>query len=52
MEVYDSLGKQMLYKKITIGTTTLDISNHKEGTYLLKVTNQNNQIKTMKIIKQ
>lgn len=52
MEVYDVIGKQMTYKKISVGTSILDISNYDEGIYLLKVTNENNQSKIMKVIKQ
>ncbi len=39
-------------QKIVFGTTELDLSNYNTGIYLLKVTNENNQSKTVKLIKQ
>lgn len=52
IEVYDLIGKQIISKKIDIGVSQLDMSNYKTGIYLLKVTNAENQSKTMKIVKQ
>jgi sugar lactone lactonase YvrE len=52
IEVFDLVGKQILTKKIELGTTQLDMSNYTTGMYLLKVTNADNQTKTMKIVKQ
>jgi trimeric autotransporter adhesin len=52
IEVYDLVGKQILTKKIELGTSQLDMSNYNTGMYLLKVTNADNQTKTMKIVKQ
>jgi hypothetical protein len=52
IEVFDLVGKQILTKKIELGTTQLDMTNYNTGMYLLKVTNTDNQTKTMKIVKQ
>jgi trimeric autotransporter adhesin len=52
IEVYDLVGKQILAKKIELGTSQIDMSNYNTGMYLLKVTNADNQTKTMKIVKQ
>ena len=52
IEAYDFVGKQILHKKIISGTSQLDISNYNSGIYLLKVTNENNQSKTVKVVKQ
>jgi sugar lactone lactonase YvrE len=50
--VYDLLGKQLLSKKIELGTTALDMTAYQAGIYLLKVINENNQSKTIKIVKE
>ncbi|RXR20586.1 T9SS type A sorting domain-containing protein [Flavobacterium amnicola] len=52
IEIYDLIGKQIASKKIEVGTSQLDMGNYSSGIYLLKVTTENNQSKTMKIIKQ
>jgi sugar lactone lactonase YvrE len=50
--VYDLLGKQLLSKKIELGTSALDMTAYQSGIYLLKVINENNQSKTIKIVKE
>ncbi|MEO7976844.1 T9SS type A sorting domain-containing protein, partial [Flavobacterium sp.] len=50
--VFDVLGKTIQSQKITSGTTKLDLSNAPNGVYLLKVINDNNQSKTIKLIKK
>jgi hypothetical protein len=52
IEVFDIIGKPILNRKITLGTSQLDMSNYNTGMYLLKVINSNNQTKTVKIVKQ
>ncbi|MEP6803291.1 MAG: T9SS type A sorting domain-containing protein, partial [Flavobacterium sp.] len=52
IEVYDNLGKEVKNEKITQGISKLDMSRYPTGIYLLKITNENDQIKTVKIIKQ
>ncbi len=52
IEIHDLIGKQILTKKIELGTSQLDMSNYNAGMYLLKVTNADSQTKTIKIIKQ
>ena len=52
IELFDITGKKLISQKIVFGTTELDLSNYNTGIYLLKVTNENNQSKTVKLIKQ
>ncbi|RXR20587.1 T9SS type A sorting domain-containing protein [Flavobacterium amnicola] len=52
IEIYDLIGKQITSKKIEVGISQIDMGNYNAGIYLLKVTNENNQSKTMKIVKQ
>jgi Secretion system C-terminal sorting domain/SprB repeat/Ig-like domain CHU_C associated len=52
IEVYDLVGKQIVRKNVASGTSQLDLSNFSKGVYLFKVTNQNNQTKNIKIIKE
>lgn len=49
--IFDLLGKTVKTQKINSGTTSLDLGNVTNGTYLLKVTNEKNQSKTVKLIK-
>jgi hypothetical protein len=50
--VYDLIGKIIKSENIDLGITKLDLSNYPSGIYLIKVTNDSNQTKTMKLIKQ
>ncbi|WP_395060081.1 SBBP repeat-containing protein [Flavobacterium sp.] len=50
--VYDLIGKIIKSETIDLGITKLDLNNYPSGIYLMKVTNDNNQTKTMKLIKQ
>jgi hypothetical protein len=50
--VYDLIGKIIKSETIDLGITKLDLSTYPSGIYLMKVTNDSNQIKTMKLIKQ
>ncbi|WP_310556177.1 T9SS type A sorting domain-containing protein, partial [Flavobacterium sp.] len=50
--VYDLIGKIIKTENIDLGTSKLDLSNYPNGIYLMKVTNENNQTKTIKLIKQ
>jgi len=49
--LFDLLGKIIQTQKLNSGTTTLDLGNTPNGVYLLKVTNEKNQSKTVKLIK-
>lgn len=46
------LGKVIAIKNINVGNSKIDFSNYPSEMYLLKVTNENNQTKTIKIAKQ
>ena len=46
------MGKIIKTENLDLGITKLNLSNYPNGIYLLKVTNDNNQTKTMKLIKQ
>ncbi|WP_394775347.1 T9SS type A sorting domain-containing protein [Flavobacterium sp.] len=52
IEVYDNLGKEIKKEKINQGISKLDMSKYPTGIYLLKITNENDQVKTVKIVKQ
>nr|WP_199002012.1 LamG-like jellyroll fold domain-containing protein [Flavobacterium sp. ASV13] len=49
--LFDILGKTIQTQKVNVGTTTLNLGNTPNGIYLLKITNENNQSKTVKLIK-
>ncbi|MEO7976714.1 LamG-like jellyroll fold domain-containing protein [Flavobacterium sp.] len=49
--IFDILGKIIQSQKINSGTNTLDLGSTPNGVYLLKVTNEKNQSKTVKLIK-
>jgi hypothetical protein len=51
LTVYDMPGKQVATQKITIGNTTLNLSSCAAGVYFAKITNENNQTNTIKLIK-
>ena len=51
IEDYDVMGKIIKTKKLDLGIAKLDLSNSPSGIYLMKVTNVNDQIKTVKLIK-
>jgi hypothetical protein len=50
--VYDLIGKIIKSENIDLGITKLDLSKYPSGLYFMKVTNDSNQTKTMKLIKQ
>jgi hypothetical protein len=52
IEIIDMLGKQIMGKRIQSGNSQLDLSNFASGIYLMKITNELNQTKTIKLIKQ
>jgi Secretion system C-terminal sorting domain/SprB repeat len=50
--VYDLIGKIIKTETIDLGITKLDLGNYPTGVYLMKVTNENNETKTLKLVKQ
>jgi hypothetical protein len=50
--VNDLLGKTIQTQKINSGTSQLDLSKASNGIYLLKIANENNEFKTVKLIKK
>ena len=50
--IYDVMGKIIKTENLDLGITNLDLSNYPNGIYLMKVINDSNQTKTMKLIKQ
>ena len=50
--IYDVMGKIIKTENLDLGITKLDLRNYPNGIYLLKVVNDSNQTKTMKLIKQ
>ncbi len=51
INITDILGKQILNKTIQSGNSQLDLSDLANGIYLMRITNESNQTKTIKIIK-
>lgn len=49
--VYDLIGKIIKSENIDSGITKLDLSNYPNGIYLMKMTNENNESRTIKLIK-
>ena len=49
--VFNLLGQQVLAKKVNAAESQIDMSNLTQGTYLVKVTVEN-QVKTIKVIKE
>jgi hypothetical protein len=52
IEIYNLLGETIYNKKINSGSTLLNLSNNASGMYLMKITAENNQSKTVKIVKK
>ena len=50
--IYDLIGKIIKSENIDSGITKLDLSNYPSGIYLMKVTNDKNETKTIKLMKQ
>lgn len=51
IEIYNMLGQQILIKEINKTEVKIDVSQLKQGTYLIKVLSDNQQ-KTLKIVKE
>ncbi|MCD0467277.1 T9SS type A sorting domain-containing protein [Flavobacterium sp. ENC] len=51
VDVYDNLGKQIRSENVSEGTSKLDLSEYPTGMYFLKITNENNEVKTVKVLK-
>jgi hypothetical protein len=52
IEIYNLLGKIIKTKNVSIGSFQFDMTNFASGVYFLKVTNDKNSSKTIKIIKE
>ena len=50
--IYDLIGKTIKSENIDLGITKLDLSKYPSGIYFMKVTNDKNQTKNIKLIKQ
>lgn len=50
--LYDLLGKQVKVQEVTVGTSTVDISNYASGVYLVKATAKNGTTATYKLVKK
>lgn len=51
-QLYDMQGKMLQQQKITSGETSIQMGRYPPATYLLKITNNNQEITTFKIIKK
>lgn len=49
--MYDISGKEILQKRITSSETSLDMNSLSSATYFVRVTKQNREVKTFKIVK-
>ena len=52
IDLYDIIGKKVYSNKVSVGSSTIDLSNYTNGIYLLTVTNQKGNLNTFKLIKQ
>jgi len=52
IEVFDMLGKQIITQKVAIGTATVNLSSFTAGVYFAKITTEDNQTQTVKLIKE
>jgi hypothetical protein len=52
IEIYNLSGAIIYNKKINSGTSLLNLSNNASGMYLMKITTENNESKTVKILKE
>jgi streptogramin lyase len=50
--VFDMVGKQVSTQKVAIGTATINLSSFTAGVYFAKITTEDNQTQTVKLIKQ
>jgi hypothetical protein len=50
--VFNTLGQVVLIKHVSDESTTIDLSNQPSGNYLVKITNDNNESRSIKIINQ
>jgi hypothetical protein len=50
-QIIDANGRIISQEKLEIGTQNIDISLNNSGVYFLKITNNNNQLATIKFIK-
>ncbi len=51
IEIFDIVGKSIQNQTIENGLSQIDLSNFASGVYMMKVINQNNQTKTVRIVK-
>ena len=49
--IFDLIGKTIKSENMNLGITKLDLSKYPSGIYLMKVTNDKNQTKNIKLIK-
>jgi hypothetical protein len=52
IEVCDIVGKQIFSKNLFTGENIIDLDAYEKGIYLAKITNQDNQTKSIKLIKE
>ena len=52
ISIYNLLGQEVIYKTINANQGSVDVSNLAAGTYLIRVTSHNEEVKTLKIIKE
>jgi hypothetical protein len=46
------VGKQIITQKVAIGTATVNLSSFTAGVYFAKITTEDNQTQTVKLIKE
>jgi len=51
LSLFDINGRLIFQKKMTGNKQTIKMQNYKPGTYILKITEANKEIKTYKIVK-
>jgi Secretion system C-terminal sorting domain/Pregnancy-associated plasma protein-A/GEVED domain len=52
IEIYDVIGKKLKTDKIETGKSQLDLSSYYNGIYFLKITNEKNKTRTVRLVKK
>ncbi|MDR5589235.1 family 16 glycosylhydrolase [Christiangramia sp. SM2212] len=52
INIYDMSGRMMLKRRITSETGQLDISDFPQGVYIVKIQNEKNETKTVRLVKK
>ena len=51
IQIFDLLGKEVLSRKLSAGSSSLDISNLRNGMYLIQASDANGAVSNIKFVK-